>query len=169
MKGSSTLLRPCSPRVSSAQAIRAHGALQLSLQSSSAQEGLNAHRNSSAQFAELFSSGRPQRPQELFSSIHRALQLRKASSSTELFSSVCRALQLRKASAPTGALQLSLQSSSAQKGLNAQRISSAQFAELFSSGRPQRPLSSSAQFAELFSSGRPQRPQELFSLVRGAL
>ena len=132
------------PKSQFSQAIRAHEALQLSLQSFSSQEGLNAHRNSSAQFAELFSSGRPQRPQELFSSIHRALQLRKASSPTELFSSVCRALQLRKASTPTGALQLSLQSSLAQKGLNAQRISSAQFAKLFSSGRPQRPRSSLA-------------------------
>ena len=50
----------------------------LSLQSSLAQEGLNAHGASVAHFVELISSGRPQRPWSLSGLVCRAHKLRKA-------------------------------------------------------------------------------------------
>ena len=140
LTSSTTQVRPCNPRDSSAQAVfpirpqrpRASVAQFAELFSS---ERPQRPRSSSAQFVELFSSRRPQRPQELFNS-------------------VCRALQLRKVLAPTEPQQLGLMSSTAQLRPCSPRDSSAQAVLPI---RPQRPRSSVAQFAELFSSGRPQQ------------
>ena len=96
----------------------------LSLQSSSAQEGLSARGASSAQFDELnysdqaiqpksrFSSGysalKASAPKSLSGSVCKALELRKASAPKSRSSSVCRAFQFKKTSAPTEPYQLSL-------------------------------------------------------------
>ena len=114
----------------------------LSLQSSSAQEGLRAHRASVAQFAELINSGRPQRPWSLSGSI-------------------CRALQLSLASAP--------KSSTAQLGLNAHEALVVRFTELISSRRPQCPWSLSGSVCRAHQLNKALAPKSLSSSVCRAL